>query len=209
MRNKLQRIYRQLFRTYGAQNWWPGEGIEIALGAILTQQTSWINVEKALANLREKDCLSIDCLKEISIQELERLIYPSGYYKVKARRIKNLINLLVSNSHPSREDLLRVNGLGPETVDSILNYWFEEPIFVIDTYTFRIFERLGLYKESKREYYKMQKLFLDNLPAEVSLFNEYHALIVRHAKEYCLKKHPKCNICPLLEICAYPKNEKY
>ena len=203
MTNQLLVIYRTLLDYYGPQKWWPGEGLEIAIGAVLTQQTSWKNVEKALEKLRDADCLSINCLKEISKEELEKLILSSGYYKVKANRLKNLIMLLVEKPNPSRAELLSVNGLGPETADSILLYWFEKLYFVIDTYTFRIFNRLGIYEE--KNYLKLQRIFMNKLPNDIQLYKEYHALIVKHAKECCLKKSPKCDICVINSQCDYYK----
>ncbi|MHA1303137.1 MAG: endonuclease III domain-containing protein [Candidatus Heimdallarchaeaceae archaeon] len=207
-RTKLEEIYDKLFNYYGPQNWWPGEGLEIAVGAVLTQQASWRNVEQALTRLKNANCLTLDCLKNISTNKLEELIRPSGFYRVKAKRLKNLVNLLVENSTPSREDLLNVNGLGPETADSILNYMFNEPIFVIDAYTFRILRRLGLYKKDKKSYSELQKLFMDNLPSNAQLYNEYHALLVKHAKEHCKNGDPLCISCPLKEMCEYFKQKK-
>ncbi len=201
MNNQLVEVYRILFNHYGAQNWWPGEGLEIAIGAVLTQQTSWVNVEKALNKLREADCLTIGCLKEIPINKLEELIQSSGYYRVKSKRLKNLIELLANNPNPTREELLSVNGLGFETADSILLYWFEKLYFVIDAYTFRIFNRLGIHKE--RDYLNLQRIFINELPTDIQLYKEYHALIVKHAKECCLKQKPKCDICALNEHCDY------
>ena len=206
MDNQLLVIYRILLDYYGSQNWWPGEGLEIAIGAVLTQQTSWKNVEKALDKLQEADCLSIDCLKEISQEELEKLILSSGYYKIKAKRLKNLIKLLAENPNPSRAELLSVKGLGPETADSILLYWFEKLYFVIDAYTFRIFNRLGVYKE--QNYLELQRIFMSKLPNNIQLYKEYHALIVKHAKECCLKRNPKCDICVINNQCNYYKELK-
>jgi len=206
MKEELIKIYDRLFNHYGSQNWWPGEGLEIAIGAVLTQQTSWKNVERALTKLREAGCIDLQCLDSIPLEKLELLIRPSGFYKVKAKRLKNLISLLIENPTPSRESLLSVNGLGFETVDSILLYWFEKPYFVVDSYTFRIFERLGFFKKST--YLQLQRVFMDNLPTDVQLYKEYHALIVQHAKEYCLKKQPKCVVCPLADLCEYNLKKK-
>ncbi|MHA2307689.1 MAG: endonuclease, partial [Candidatus Heimdallarchaeaceae archaeon] len=137
---QLKELYEILYSYYGPQRWWPGEGLEIAIGAILTQQTSWVNVEKAIRNLKSANCLSIECLEKINIEKLENLIKPSGYYRIKAKRLKNFIELISKNPNPSREDLLSVNGLGFETADSVLLYWFEKPYFVIDAYTYRILD---------------------------------------------------------------------
>lgn len=203
MNDQLLVIYKSLLDHYDSQNWWPGEGLEIAIGAVLTQQTSWINAEKAIDKMREADCLTIDCLKKIPISKLEELILSSGYYRVKAKRLKNLIMLLADNPNPSREELLAVNGLSFETVDAILLYWFEKLFFVIDAYTFRIFNRMGIHKN--QNYLKLQRIFMDKLPTNIQLYKEYHALIVKHAKECCLKKSPKCGICILNEYCDYYK----
>ena len=206
MNSQLLIIYQNLLDYYGSQNWWPGEGLEIAIGAVLTQQTSWKNVEKALKKLRDADCLSIKCLESVSLEELEELIRSSGYYKVKAKRLKNLIVFLSENPDPSRDDLLSINGLGNETADSILLYWFEKRYFVIDSYTFRIFNRLGIYEE--QNYLKLQRIFMNKLPNDIQLYKEYHALIVKHAKECCLKKSPKCEICVINGHCNYYKELK-
>jgi len=198
---KLLFTYQKLLEFYGKQNWWPGEGIEIAIGAVLTQQTSWNNVEIALNNLRKANCLSIKCLQSIELSKLEELIRPSGYYRLKAIRLRNLINLLAEKPKPTREELLSVKGIGFETADSILNYLFEKPFFVVDAYTFRIFKRLGIYNKEKFDYNELQKLVSQNIPEDVELYKEFHALLVKHAKETCLKKSPKCNECPLNDIC--------
>jgi endonuclease-3 related protein len=198
---KLIELYKTLYDYYGPQGWWPGEGLEIAIGAILTQQTSWTNVEKAIQNLKDANCLSIECLKQIKLEKLEKLIKPSGYFRIKAQRLKNFIEMVYRNPNPSREDLLSVNGLGFETADSILLYWFEELYFVIDSYTYRIVERLGI--DSGNDYLKLQRLFIKNLPKNIEIYKEFHALIVQHAKNHCLKNTPKCETCPLHRLCVY------
>ncbi len=201
MKINLEEIYNILFEYYGPQGWWPGEGLEIAIGAILTQQTIWHNVEKAIECLKEADCLNIECLKKISLEKLEKLIQSSGYYKAKAKTLKNLTNLLIKIPQPDRNDLLSVKGIGYETADSILLYWFEQPYFVIDAYTFRIFQRLGYY--DGKDYLELQRVFMEILPRDTKLYREYHALIVEHAKKYCIKTNPKCNGCPLAKNCSY------
>ena len=201
MVTQLEKLYQILYDNYGPQEWWPGEGLEIAIGAILTQQTSWLNVEKAIQNLRNSKCLNISCLKSIEIEELENIIKPSGYYRVKARRLKNFIELISKNPTPSREDLLAVKGLGLETTDSILLYWFEKPHFVIDAYTFRILERLGIY--DGKNYLELQGLFMRNIPKDVEMYKEFHALLVKHAKIHCLKNQPNCEDCPLNINCNF------
>ncbi len=199
---QLEELYQILYNNYGPQGWWPGEGLEIAIGAILTQQTSWLNVEKAIKNLKNTNCLSINCLKSIAVEELENIIKPSGYYRVKAKRLKNFIELISKNPTPSREDLLSVKGLGLETADSILLYWFEKPYFVIDTYTNRILTRLGII-DSSLNYIELQRIFIDNLPKDIKMYKEFHALFVKHAKSHCVKNHPKCGDCPLKRNCDF------
>jgi len=135
------------------------------------------------------------------VKELEQLIRSTGYYNIKAKRLQNLMKLLAIKPHPSRNELLEVNGVGPETADSILLYRFNEPVFVVDAYTFRIFRRLGIYEGES--YADLQRLFMGNLQNKSQMFNEYHALIVRHAKNICLKTKPKCIECPLKDDCKY------
>ncbi len=201
MKEELLDVYNNLYEEYGSQNWWPGEGLEIAIGAILTQQTNWKNVEKALLKLKNAHCLNMECLQKISIEELENLIKSSGFYRIKARRIKNLIELLSTNPQPDRKTLLSINGLGDETADSIMLYLFEEKYFVIDSYTFRIMNRLGLY--NGKNYLELQRLFMKNLPSKLQLYQEYHALIVKHAKSHCIKNNPQCVNCALNKRCRY------
>ncbi len=201
MKEELLEIYNSLYDKYGPQNWWPGEGLEIAIGAVLTQQTNWKNVEKALQQLKNADCMNVDCLKKIPIEKLEELIKSSGYYRIKAKRLKNLIDLLSIDSQPNREALIAVNGLGDETADSILLYMFEKEYFVIDSYTFRILNRLGLY--NGQNYLELQQIFMDSLPNKLQLYQEYHALLVKHAKICCTKSNPKCDSCILSKRCLY------
>ncbi len=203
---KLNAIYDKLYRYYGPQNWWPGEGLEIAIGAVLTQQTNWNNVEKAISNLKKENCLNLDCLKMISMSRLESLIKSSGFYKVKAKRLKNLVNLFIKDLNPSREMLLSVKGIGYETADSILLYQLERPYFVIDEYTFRIMNRVGIYK--KRNYLQLQRLFIENIPTDIQIYQEFHALLVTHAKQRCKKTNPICMNCPLRDLCQYQLEKK-
>jgi endonuclease-3 related protein len=201
-------MYQRLLRHFGPQDWWPGETtLEIMVGAVLTQNTNWTNVEKAIRNLKDHDLLSLDALNTISPYALAREIRPSGYYNIKARRLKNLIRFLFEQYGGSlerlsgedtgdlREHLLAVNGIGPETADSILLYSLQRPVFVVDAYTHRILVRHGM-AEEQMEYHELQELFMDNLPEEAGLFNEFHALIVMTGKQYC-KKRPLCHVCPL------------
>lgn len=205
----LRRIYDKLYRFYGPQGWWPAETrLEVIVGAILTQNTAWTNVEKAIGNLKRADLLSgSDKLEKISGRKLAGLIRPAGYYNIKAKRLKNFINFLMSCHGGSlkrlarrqtgilRYELLNINGIGPETCDSILLYAFKRPVFVVDAYTKRIFSRHRLMEEDI-SYEYAQRIFMDALPGDERLFNEYHALIVRAAKEFCRSK-ARCNGCPL------------
>lgn len=202
-------IYQNLFDHFGPQNWWPGETpFEIIVGAVLTQNTNWKNVSKAIDNLREAGLLSFNSLKLLTVDEIATYIRPSGYYNLKAKRLRNLfdmieevycgeLDLFLQDSLVSgRENLLAVKGVGPETADSILLYACKLPTFVIDTYTHRVFSRHQLVDE-ETDYESMQDLFVSQLPQDVQLFNEYHALIVRVASMYCKKTNPLCEQCPL------------
>ncbi len=207
--DSLMEIYDLLYKRFGPQNWWPAETqFEVIVGAILTQSTSWRNVEKAISNLRTAGVLSLDGLLETDIDKLAELIRPSGYYNMKARKLKAIAGFLSENSGSDldslikrpldevRQDLLSVYGVGPETADSILLYAGGLPSFVIDAYTRRIFGRLGIIPEDL-SYEKARTFFMDNLPPSAQLFNEYHALIVRLGKEMCTSRNPKCNLCPV------------
>lgn len=214
---KILGIYRTLYRSFGPQRWWPTtlEGelhptyhgkevgsrqiFEIIVGAILTQNTSWKNVEKAVFSLNKSKTLDISKIRKISKSRLAGLIKPSGYYNQKAERLKTVADFFWSNKNPSREELLAVNGIGPETADSILLYAFGKPVFVVDAYTKRIFSRMGLCKESCG-YEELQEMFRKSLPADAKVFSEYHALIVELAKRNCTKK-PQCNGCPAAGHC--------
>ncbi len=200
--------YRRLLNRYGPQYWWPArEPFEVIVGAILTQSTAWTNVERAIDNLRTAGKLSATALRELSEPELADLIHPCGYYNIKARRLKafvkwfsekyagNLDRLFSRDTDGLRRELLGVNGIGEETADSILLYAGNRPVFVIDAYTRRILSRLGL-APSQDSYTAYQALFVENLPADTQLFNEYHALLVRLGKETC-RKIPRCGDCCL------------
>lgn len=204
-------IYKRLFESFGFQGWWPAKtSLEVIVGAILTQNTSWRNVEKAIVDLKKEKLLNVKSLKKIKINRLAHFIRPAGYYNIKAKRLKNFINYLSSiyggslkrffkKSVPElRRELLSVNGVGPETADSIILYAARKPIFVIDAYTKRFLLKHHLITD-KAGYEDIQKLFMDNLKSDVSLFNEYHALIVYLGKNICIKR-PKCDICPLKDI---------
>ena len=208
LKKTLPEIYDRLFKAFGPQQWWPGDTpFEIAVGAILTQNTNWGNVEKAIINLRNSKKLSAKALHAISREALAPLIRPAGYFNIKADRLKNFIDFLADRYNgsmkkmgseellPLREKLLRVKGIGPETADSIMLYALAKPVFVIDAYTKRVLSRHKLASE-KAEYHDMQDIFYENLPRDVKLFNEYHALIVVLGKEHCRPK-PRCGGCPL------------
>ena len=206
---RINKIYRLLYKNYGPQGWWPGDSeLECVLGAILTQNTSWTNVEKAIQNLKSLNLISIEKLKQITTDELAQLIRPSGYYNQKALKIRNFINFLYENYNGELEKmfdqetsilrgkLLEIKGIGPETADSIILYSANKAVFVIDAYTHRIFSRHGLVPE-QTNYNEMQELFMDSLENDVEIFNEYHALIVKVAQEHCKKQKPLCTGCPL------------
>ncbi len=208
----LQKIYHQLLDTYGPQNWWPAEEpFEVMVGAILTQAASWLNVEKAIANLKTAKALSPQALRQFSLPDIATLIRPCIYYNVKARKLKSLANwlgeyrqdnlskLFANSTDQLRQQLLSVWGIGEETADSIILYAANKPVFVIDAYTRRIINRLGLAPDSN-SYAAYQSLFMDNLPADSGLFNEYHALLVCLGKNVC-RKRPLCQQCCLQNIC--------
>lgn len=209
--SQLQEIYDRLYQFYGPQNWWPAESrIEMLVGAVLTQNTNWQNVRKAIETLRTEGMLSFDALSSLPVDTLSLFIKPSGYYNLKARRLKNLLrmiedeyggrldDLLETEPYSARESLLSVKGIGPETADSILLYAGGHPLFVVDAYTHRVFSRHNLVPDDC-DYQSLQDLFMDNLPHDSRLFNEYHALIVKTAKQFCKKNKPLCEKCPLFE----------
>ena len=210
----LQDIYRRLIACYGPQHWWPAQGpIEVILGAILTQSAAWTNVEKALARLREAGALSPKALRRLSLPQVAELIRPCGYYNAKALKLKSLAHWLGARYHDDltrlfasdigviREQLLSIHGIGPETADSIILYAGDKPTFVIDAYTRRILERIGL-APAAGSYSAYQSLFMDNLSADAQLFNEYHALLVCLGKDVC-RKRPLCHRCCLSDICRF------
>jgi len=213
----LQNIYHQLMARYGPQHWWPAqEPFEVIVGAILTQSAAWGNVEKAIANLKAAKALSPNTLRQLPLTEVATLIRPCGYYNAKALKLKsfahwlgeyyndNLSELFANNIDPLRQQLLSIHGIGQETADSIILYAANKPIFVIDAYTRRIINRISLAPDSN-SYTAYQALFMDNLPTDTRLFNEYHALLVRLAKDVC-RKHPLCQRCCLNNICHFYLN---
>jgi endonuclease-3 related protein len=208
-------IYGRLYRRYGPQGWWPGDGpVDVVIGAILTQAAAWTNVELAIRGLKGAGSWSLVAIHDMAAEELAEIIRPCGYFNAKARKLKafarhvadhyggDLAALLAKDVAPLREELLSIYGIGPETADDILVYAAGKPSFVIDTYTRRIVQRLGLRSdEQPGDYSAYQALFHDNLPGDINIFNEYHALLDRHAKEACAKV-PRCAGCCLREVCA-------
>jgi len=207
--NRINNIYRLLYKKYGPQGWWPGDSqLECIIGAILTQNTSWSNVEKAISNLKKLNLISIDKLKLLTTQELAQLIRPSGYYNQKAHKIKSFLEFLSTAYGDSldkmfdedvnllRNRLLEIKGIGPETADCILLYGGNKPVFVVDTYTYRILSRHGLVPEHTN-YNEIQEVFMDALEIIPEIFNEYHALLVKAGKENCKRNKPICAGCPL------------
>jgi endonuclease-3 related protein len=212
-------IYHKLSHAFGPQHWWPGDTpFEIAVGAILTQNTNWGNVEKAIQNLKKRDALSVKVIHEIPVNELAELIRPAGYFNIKAQRLKSFINFLMKEYHGSmkkmksgethmlRAQLLSVNGIGPETADSILLYALEKPVFVIDAYTKRVLSRHHILDEN-RSYDEFQALVHATLKKDERLFNEYHALFVKVGKTFCRKSKPLCDTCPLSTFKASRKKQ--
>ncbi len=204
----LAKIYNTLFSHYGPQHWWPARTrFEVIIGAILTQNTNWKNVEKAITNLKNEDLLRFEALQRIPRQKLARLIRPSGYFNIKTDRLRSFIEFLGleyggdlkkmfrERTERLRERLLAIHGIGPETADSILLYAAGRPVFVVDAYTRRVLNRHGLCEEEST-YDQIQTLFMENLTPDVKMFNEYHALLVRTGKEHC-KPKPDCSECPL------------
>lgn len=209
MRRKLKVIFRRLYSEFGPQRWWPAENsFEVIIGAFLTQGTNWLNVEKAIARLKANNVLRPEKLYRLSPAKISALIKSAGYHNVKARRIKEFLKFFfevyggdlkkMSQENPRklRKLLLSVNGIGPETADSILLYALDKPVFVVDAYTKRIFSRHGLITE-EASYAQVQDIFMRNLKNSARIFNEYHALLVKLGKDYCRKQDPKCVICPL------------
>ena len=209
MNKRLTRIYQKLYAAFGPQYWWPADTpFEVMVGAILTQNTNWGNVEKAVANLKKEKLLSPRGLLRVPLSKIARSIRPSGYYNIKAGRLKEFLGFLCKSYQGSikkmasqdhwqlRRQLLAVKGIGEETADSILLYSLSKPVFVVDAYTRRILLRHRLIKK-EAGYQDIQNLFMENIKNRVKLFNEYHALLVRLGKEFCFKNNPRCRGCPL------------
>ncbi|MBD3389110.1 MAG: endonuclease [Candidatus Altiarchaeales archaeon] len=213
-RGGVKRVYELLYGEYGPQNWWPGDtAVEVCIGAILTQSTSWTNVEKAIGNLKERGLVDVRRISTTDESKLAELIRPSLYYNVKARKLKEFArfveveyggqvdDMLDADTEDLREKLLGVWGIGPETSDSILLYALGKPSFVVDAYTRRIFTRMGLL-EGGESYEEIKLLFESALEEDPRLYNEYHALIVEHGKTTC-KTRPECETCCLEMLCDY------
>lgn len=205
-----------MFAAFGPQHWWPGDTpLEVAVGAILTQNTNWSNVERAITNLKRARALGVRRIHDMPQEDLASLIRPAGYFNVKAVRVKEFIGFLVENHRGSlkslgrvgmpklRETLLGVHGIGQETADSIILYALEQPVFVIDAYTKRILSRHGVL-DNGQSYEAFQELFHNSWPPAgngkdgiTTFFSEYHALFVKLGKDYCRPRNPKCSECPL------------
>jgi endonuclease III related protein len=227
--NDILKIYKYLLKEYGPQGWWPlqscnnininksgdikgyhpgdysfpknnSQRFEICIGAVLTQNTAWTNVELALKNLKKNKSLNANAIRNIQIIELKELIKPTGYFNQKAAYLKALADYFLSlnGKTPARVDILAVKGIGPETADSILLYAFNQPEFVVDAYTKKIFSNLGFF-DKKADYFKIKSFFEKNLPVDVIIYQDYHALIVEHAKRFYSKKNNFDN-CPLIKL---------
>lgn len=210
-REDCRRVYRRLHAAYGPQGWWPARSpFEVMVGAVLTQNTAWVNVERAIATLRAARALTPATIARTPLRRLASWIKPSGYFNVKARRLQAMARWVVDSggfaalhrrdTETLRADLLAVHGIGPETADDILLYAFARPVFVIDAYTRRIFGRLDLLPAAAH-YEHLRESFEQTLGADVPVFNQYHALIVRHGKDVC-KTKPRCDSCCLRADCA-------
>jgi endonuclease-3 related protein len=206
--------YHRLHTAYGPQGWWPGGSpFEVVVGAILTQAAAWTNVEKAIDNLKAAGVLTPRGILKTPVDDLAGLVYPAGYYNAKARKLRAFVEMLFKRHGGDigrlfalplselRRELLATHGIGPETADAVILYAAGQPRFVIDAYTRRVFGRLGL-APARDDYGSWQRLFEEALPPDAPLFNEYHALIDRHAKTYCRKK-PLCDQCFLREACPH------
>ena len=211
---RLMDVYRRLLARYGPQDWWPVDSaFEVILGAILTQSAAWTGVERALANLKAAGVFSPAALRAVPIDELAALIRPSVYFNAKARKLKAFVEhlgerydddldaMFGQDAETLRAELLSIHGIGEETADDIILYAAGKPVFVIDAYTQRIMGRMGTAPPVER-YGAYQSMFMDNLPRDGGLFNEYHALLDRHGVEACRKRSPLCESCCLLAVCA-------
>jgi len=211
----LLKIYKILYSKYRSQKWWPTtlegelhpsyhggkagdrERFEIICGAILTQNTSWKNAEKAIISLNKARILNIEGILKTRKDTIAKIVRPAGYYNQKAERLKTAAKFFSVRKDVTREELLSVKGIGPETADSILLYAYGKPYFVIDAYTRRIMSRIGIRFTG---YDDLQKRFMDELGENAKIFNEYHALLVELAKRHC-KTKPECEGCPVHDCC--------
>jgi endonuclease-3 related protein len=212
MSSPIQQVFDRLFAAFGPQHWWPGESpFEVIVGAVLVQNTSWKNVERAIANLREAGVMSPPALYDLPAAELAELIRPAGYFQVKTKRLRNVVGFIVDEHEGSldemfkldlptlREQLLSIHGIGPETADAILLYAGEKPTFVVDTYAHRLLARHG-WIGYDASYEEIKDYFESSLPSDAVVFNEYHALIVRVGKDHCRRSGPRCDECPLKSL---------
>ena len=208
----LSTIYDRMFSYFGPQHWWPADTpFEVCIGAILTQNTSWNNVTRAVSRLKDAGVMAPEPMYRLSREELAELIRPAGYYNIKAKRLHSFLDILVNRFQSdldvlfspgleaARATLLSVKGIGPETADSMLLYAGQIPSFVVDAYTIRALARHDIVTD-EADYHSVRDLFMDNLPHEVPLLNEFHALWVRVGKEFCKKGRPRCEECPLKGI---------
>ncbi len=217
MEKEIQKIYGRLLEHYGNQDWWPVRRsfkpgwFEICAGAVLTQNTNWGNVEKALDGLMQENIAGPSAIIKADPEKLKKAIRPSGFYNQKAERLKILSRLIFDfgidnfSKKITRNKLLETKGIGNETADSILLYACNKPVFVVDAYTRRVFSRIG-FVEEKWDYEKIRDFFERNLPVDIYLFKQFHALIVEHAKRMC-RKEPLCRECCLLEVCGFGKKQ--
>lgn len=209
---ELLRYYDVMSTALGPMHWWPAETpFEVIVGAILTQSTAWANVERAIANLREARLLTPSAMLRVRTSRLAALVRPSGYFRQKAKKLNAFLRFLQTRYAGSlrrmfqtptlklREELLSVHGIGPETADSILLYAGNHPVFVVDAYTHRILERHGI-TEGKPDYENVRAFIESSIPREPQLFNEFHALIVNTGKNWCRKRTPRCEACPLRSL---------
>jgi len=218
-KRKLLSIYKKLYAHFGPQHWWPADSaFEVIIGAILTQNTNWKNVEKAISNLKSAKVLNPKTILESRKSKIENWLRPSGYYRQKAKKLKVFVKHLLSHYKGKlrlmfnkpivqlREELLALHGIGPETADSILLYAAEKRSFVVDAYTRRIGKRVGLYQTA--DYHEIKAYFEKNLPHNLEIYKEYHALLVELAKKYC-RTIPLCEKCPIRSNCILTKKVKY
>lgn len=205
----LEQVYQTLREALGHQDWWPGDTpLEIAVGAILTQNTNWKNVEKAIAQLKAAGALNLHKLHILKQEQLAELIRPAGYFNIKAKRLKNFVRHVIDHNDGDltaflgqsvdslRQELLAISGIGPETADSIALYAGGHPLFVVDAYTQRILLRHG-WLESEADYFATQEFFHSQLPDDVELYNDFHAQLVMVGKNWCKRSKADCDNCPL------------